>query len=290
MVSIIVPVYNVYPYLQRCLGSICIQSYQNIEVILVNDGSTDGSREICHMAARMDHRIRLIEQPNRGLSAARNTGLNAARGEYILFVNSDDYISPIMVEILLRAIGSHDIAMCRYCTTDNLRLHENSAVLNAGIWTVDDFWNAYYGGHHRECVVVWNKFYRAEVFYRCRFPEDRIHEDEFLISHVMQGKRTIAKCNEILYYYVQRPGSIMSKHRKSMDFPAAMEERIRIFHSHGKEQLARRSVLYALYDLRTENYPKQEEEKAVRRIYRLGMMLEKTPGYLLRLFRRRFLS
>lgn len=289
-VSIIVPVYNVAPYLNRCLESICAQSYPNIEILLINDGSTDASGEICRRAAYMDRRIRFIEQDNKGLSAARNTGLDAAHGNYILFVDGDDYISPFMVETLLYAIGEQDMAMCRYCMTDFLKVHENSAVMKSRIWTMDDYWKAYYNGHRRECVVVWNKLYKAELFHRYRFPEGRVHEDDFMISHIMQGKRTIALCNEVLYYYVQRPGSIMSSKRRNMDFPDAMEERIRIFHRNGNDRMARRSVLYALYDLRTGRYPEIQKEKAEERIYRLGMTLTKTPGFLIRLIRRRFLA
>lgn len=288
MVSIIVPVYNVRPYLKKCLESICNQSYQNIEVLVINDGSTDGSKELCLEAAQKDPRVHYIEQENKGLSAARNTGLDAVLGEYILFVDSDDYISPVMVETLLSAIKDCDMAMCRYCMTNYLELNENSAALNTVVWDMDDFWNAYYGGMHKECVVVWNKLYKAELFRRYRFPEGRIHEDDFMASRIMQGERTIACCNEVLYYYVQRSGSIMSQKIKSMDFPEAMEERIRIFSRSGNIRLARRTVLYALYDLQTGSYPALRKAEMFQWIYRMGMSLPKTPGYLIRLLRRKY--
>lgn len=126
MVSIIIPVYNVEQYLPECLSSILCQTYKDIEIILVNDGSTDRSGELCRAAAESDNRVVLIEQKNAGLSAARNAGLDRASGEYIMFVDSDDYVSPYMVETMLKSIEDADMVMCRFCITDGDRKFENS--------------------------------------------------------------------------------------------------------------------------------------------------------------------
>lgn len=103
LVSVIVPVYNVKSYLQECFDSICCQSYQNIEIILVDDGSTDGSGELCDVLAAKDNRTTVLHKENGGLSDARNAGLRIAQGEWISFVDSDDYVSPVFIEILLNA-------------------------------------------------------------------------------------------------------------------------------------------------------------------------------------------
>ena len=289
MVSVIVPIYNVESYLKKCITSICCQTYKDIEIILINDGSTDKSGEICREMTEKDSRIRLIEQSNKGLSAARNAGLDIARGEYIAFVDSDDYIRPIMIETMLRIIGNHDMAMCRYSKTDLLSFYKRSREWKDDVWNMDTFWTSYYNGYREECVVAWNKLYKASVFQDYRFSEGRIHEDEFMINHIMQGNRTIALCDSTLYYYIQHPGSIMTNKIKNMDFPAAMEERIKIFHSQKRETLAQKSVLYALYDLGQGNYLNPQKKQFETRIFKLGLTLEKTPGYFVRLIRRRLL-
>ena len=115
LITVIVPVYNVKDYLQQCVESICGQTYQNLEILLVDDGSTDGSGKICDELAKKDTRIKVIHKPNGGLSDARNAGLDVATGDYIGYVDSDDYIEPDMFEILLTNIEEHqaDISCCR---------------------------------------------------------------------------------------------------------------------------------------------------------------------------------
>lgn len=118
MISIIIPVYNVKPYLKRCVDSILTQTYKDFELILVDDGSTDGCGVICDDYKKVDSRIRVIHQVNGGLSAARNTGLDSAVGEYILIVDSDDYISPILLEKCLQAIDGYDLVAFSYQNVD----------------------------------------------------------------------------------------------------------------------------------------------------------------------------
>lgn len=283
MVSIIIPIYNIRDYLPACLTSVAKQSYPDLEIILVNDGSTDGSEEICRNAAELDPRIRFINQKNRGLSAARNSGLAVANGEYIMFVDGDDFIRPDMVSILVRIIGYNDMAMCRYCVTDNQSIFQYSSNFQIAKWSMDDFWEAYYNGFRRDCVVVWNKLFKAEVIKEYRFPTGRIHEDEFMINHIMEGKRTIALCNEALYYYRMRPGSIMTQ-PPTMDYPDALTERILCLLHNKQYKLAKRTVIYALYDLKCGGYPYREVKAYGKRFYRLGMdMRWKTPSYRMRL-------
>lgn len=283
MVSIIVPVYNVEQYLPECLSSILCQTYKDIEIILVNDGSTDRSGELCRVTAESDSRVILIEQKNAGLSAARNAGLDRVSGEYIMFVDSDDYISPYMVETMLKTIEDADMAMCRVCVTDGERKFENSIDFGHGSWSMKTFWKMYYGDFHRESVVVWNKLYKAEMFKNYRFPVGKIYEDEFMVSHLMQGNRTINMCDDILYYYRQRPDSIMSKSR-TLDFPEALMVRTHIFEETGSHKLAMRTVLYALYDILLNNYTNGKDY--YRSILEMGFHLKmKTPMFVIKLFR-----
>lgn len=283
MVSIIVPVYNVEQYLLECLSSILCQTYKDIEIILVNDGSTDRSGELCRVTAESDSRVILIEQSNAGLSAARNAGLDRVSGEYIMFVDSDDYTSPYMVETMLKTIEDADMAMCRVCVTDGKRKFENSIDFGRGPWSMKTFWKMYYGDFHRESVVVWNKLYKAEMFKNYRFPVGKIYEDEFMVSHLMQGDRTINMCDDILYYYRQRPDSIMSKSR-TLDFPEALMVRVHIFEETGSHKLAMRTVLYALYDILLNDYVKGKDY--YRSFLEMGFHLKmKTPVFVIKLFR-----
>ena len=122
LISFIIPVYNVEKYLAQCIESVLVQSHDNIEIILVDDGSTDKSGEICDNFSKTDNRVRVIHQENRGASAARNAGLGIAKGNYIAFIDSDDYVSPSMAEKLLDAISKtdSDLAMCNFAYTDEL--------------------------------------------------------------------------------------------------------------------------------------------------------------------------
>lgn len=281
MVSIIVPVYNVRPYIYPCIMSILSQSYTDIELILVNDGSTDGSGEICRQI-KEKYPVILIEQSNQGLSAARNAGLSAATGDYIMFVDADDYISSDMVSSLVNTIGCHDIAMCQFYIDDHAEEYGTSAEFKDNVWTVRQFWHAYYNGYHRECVVAWNKLYRCNLFETYRFPVGKKNEDEYMISHLMQGDRTIALCKEYLYYYVQRPESIMTQ-RPSMDFPEALLERIFLFQKQKKRLFARRTVLYALYVLENGDYDISRKRELQQKILKVGNSMIKTPIFAAKL-------
>ena len=111
LISVIIPVYNVVNYFDRCINSIINQTFKNLEIIIVDDGSTDGSSEACDKIAKIDNRIKVIHQINMGLSAARNAGLNIATGEYIAFVDSDDYLHPRMYEILYKEMTKNEVDM-----------------------------------------------------------------------------------------------------------------------------------------------------------------------------------
>lgn len=209
LISIIVPVYNVEKYLRECLDSIVKQTYKNIEVILVDDGSTDGSGDICEEYARFDERIRIIHQENQGVSIARNNGITAANGEYVMFVDSDDWIEPDYCSIPYKHAKEYgaDIVIFRHRDVGG----ENAVNLEKrtpGILSKDQaVWMVY----HLCGAIVWDKLYRKELLDGIRFPASRYYEDCIFIPSVLIKAQCICYTDEILYNYRKREGSITTK-------------------------------------------------------------------------------
>ena len=213
IVSIIVPVYKVESYLQQCINSICTQTYSNLEIILVDDGSPDHSREILDRNAELDTRIVVIHKKNGGLSSARNTGLDVAKGEYISFIDADDKVHPQFIEILLALCRQYgcEIALCDY-----LEISEDSVDLPLNPQQSLFIYNRRQALYELCCtrnavkyVVAWNKLYKRDLFNKIRYPVGRIHEDEFTTYQLLWKANRIAVTNQYLYYYLQRPTSIM---------------------------------------------------------------------------------
>lgn len=211
LVSVIVPVYNTGPWLRRCLDSICSQSYQNLEILCVNDGSTDNSAEILEEYAAKDSRIKVYTQENAGLSAARNTALEHANGEWVTGVDSDDYLEPGVYERVIQRATSEVDMICY--GVNEVREDGSPLPLNlyfdlpaAGIHTMSP-------SLAKELnVCFWSNLWRLDVIekHRLRFPEGLIHEDEALFHLYVPYVREVAVCPEIGYHYVQRSGSIMN--------------------------------------------------------------------------------
>ena len=208
-ISIVIPIYNVEQYLEQCLSSIQAQKYDDLEVICVNDGSTDDSRKILTEWATHFPQMRIIDRENGGLSTARNTGLKAAKGDYIVFVDSDDWVEPTMLSRLAEETGGEDM-ICYACrksdsgTTDTL-LPERT-----------DGWS-YYNRHaleHREVafVCVWQRCYRREFLIdnNLYFREGILHEDNEFTPRACLYAKSINVIPDVLYNYRVRPGSIMT--------------------------------------------------------------------------------
>jgi len=211
LVSVIVPVYNVELYLGDCLESICTQSYKNLEIILVNDGSVDNSLHICYEFAKKDPRVQVIDKPNGGLSDARNAGLTVCKGEYICFIDSDDVIHKDFISILINSIADADICMCYYKRFYNDVIPQDQRILEvlAKEFTGDFVnQNLYDEKFDVSAITVWNKLYRKKIWKDLRFPVNRLHEDEFVVHQVLDRAETFRLVNEFLYYYRIREGSI----------------------------------------------------------------------------------
>ena len=208
LISVIVPVYKVENYLDRCLRSITGQTYQNLEIILVDDGSPDRSGEICDQWAARDSRIKVIHQKNGGGGAARNAALDAASGQRIGFVDSDDYIDPGMYRHLSELLDTGaDIAECGYVETETDQAEFGGADHTA-VYSSEDAMRE----HIRDTAfrqLIWNKLYRRETVGDIRFPVGTRIDDEFFTYRVLGNAGKLVRSEKICYAYRQQSGSIM---------------------------------------------------------------------------------
>lgn len=220
MISVIVPVYNVEKYLEECLESIQKQTYQDIEVVLVNDGSTDGSKEICEKYCKQDRRFHLINQENQGLSEARNVGVRASMGEYIFFVDSDDVIKVDILEILMPFMNDDvDIVGCRYSSQkEDLTLQTNPNIVFRGN-SSEAIFNSLNYGFGAVRFTAWSKLYRRNIVEAIPFLKGLIYEDVYTGVANLKHIRNIVVIDTIGYYYRIRSNSIMTKEfsKKNLD-------------------------------------------------------------------------
>lgn len=220
-ISIVIPVYNVASFLDRCLLSVMRQTYKALEILLVDDGSTDGSGTLCDLYASLDNRITVLHQQNGGLSSARNAGMAIAQGRYLCFLDSDDYVSPRYIEALLQALEENnaDVSICSslrvvglgddtdpYDVKPYQKFTMRQEVMTS--LQVQTYWAE---KNQAAWVVVWNKLYKRELFDGIEFPVGRFHEDEFIMHRIYSRCTRIAGIEEVLHYYVVRNGSIMNQ-------------------------------------------------------------------------------
>lgn len=211
-ISIIVPIYKVEKYLNRCIDSILSQSYENIEVILVDDGSPDNCGKICDEYQLKDKRIKVIHKINGGLSSARNSGLDIATGDYIGFVDSDDWIEPKMYETLIENAIKYDAQISVGGVVDLLEEGNKYTSIKS----------TFNGNIDIQCLnkeqamkkffleswSAWDKIYKREVHENIRFPEGEINEDEAIAINLLENCEKIVYTNEIFYNYIKRKDSI----------------------------------------------------------------------------------
>ena len=215
VISVIVPVYNTEKDLTECLNSLLEQTYQALEIIVVDDGSKDQSPKICDEFAEKDSRIKVIHQENKGLSAARNAGLAQATGSYIAFVDSDDYVNVAMYEKLLAALKKEDadMAVCGYeKVLDSGEKREHISSIKDEILSGKDFFKKLFKERWWNFAVVWNRVYKRDIWQELRFPVGRQNEDLFVFGRTVLGCRKIVTISDLLYSYRDAAGSIM--HRK----------------------------------------------------------------------------
>lgn len=208
MVSVIIPVYNAEMFITRCLESIIGQTYQEIEIILVNDGSKDNSLSILREYESGDNRIKVLSQENKGVAAARNIGLRSASGDFILYVDSDDWIEPNMIARLLELADGADIV---FCGNDNADIPEQAKLTEK---TEIETWDQQrqlleFMKHKRMTGMLWNKLIRRSSTNGCHFNEKTgFGEDAEFLWQVLQNSRKMVVTNEILYHHTLEETSI----------------------------------------------------------------------------------
>ena len=253
---IIVPVYNVAEYLPQCIESILNQTHRNLEIILINDGSTDNSGDICEKHAKADNRIKIIHQANAGLSAARNTGIDAATGDYIGFVDSDDWILPNMYKRLLaEAISTKsDLVICgfKYVNDNDIEIGGMiGSAVDDEILTVPDAFDRLTNKGNAAYSTAVNRLCDKKIFEKLRFPEGRIHEDEFTVHYIFDKCAKIASISDKLYMYLQRDDSITQKPYtiKRLDAWDAFYDRYNFFIERNMEIFAQKTLHFMAWSI-----------------------------------------
>lgn len=270
LISIIVPVFNVEKYLKKCVDSIMDQTYQNFEVILVNDGSTDQSLNICSEYAQKDTRVKVINKINGGLSDARNIGIENATGKYITFIDSDDFIKRDYLEYLYYLIKKYNtkISICAYSV-----LMESGKEINYGIGYCEkkmDLKESYRRMLNEEgfSVSAWAKLYETKLFENIRYPKGMLCEDNGTTYKILAKEKWIAYGNESKYYYLKRNGSIMlsSFNIKKLDMIILTDEMCSFIEECENElkECAERRRVYARFNIlrqiiNTENHEIENE-------------------------------
>ena len=275
LISIIVPVYNVEKYIVRCIDSIIGQTYKNLQIILVNDGSPDGSPAICDEYARRDSRIEVIHKQNGGLSDARNAGIECAKGEYIAFVDSDDYVHQLYIENMYNCIkhDNSDMCVCDFHFVNEgeeafdltLKKPERSAFHLEGLYPAETAMKNIFNSY---LVVAWNKLYRRDIFDNIKFPVGRIHEDEFVLHRIFAACSSVSILPERLYYYLQRSESITNKPYsvRRLDALDAFDDRLHFYLENKRYSLLKLTCLhYIRWYIKMHNLlPRNIEENRVR--------------------------
>ncbi|SDB46678.1 Glycosyltransferase involved in cell wall bisynthesis [Pseudobutyrivibrio sp. YE44] len=278
IVSVVVPVYNVEKQLERCVDSIVNQTYKNLEIILVDDGSTDSSGKMCDELAKNDSRIKVAHQKNKGLSGARNTGIDMSSGGYIFFVDSDDYVDVRTIEILMNQAEKHNaqIAACGFAYVfdgDKPEIPFTSDVY--GVWSGRESLVQMMRTNNI-CTVAWNKLYKAQLWEGVRYPEGKYHEDEATTYKLLYKAKIVSYIPDCLYKYYQRENSIMNAglSGRYKDYIWAVRERINFFTDKKEKELVQHCVWslaeYIKYVYRNSDV---ETKKELAREYR-GLIKE----------------
>ena len=215
LITVIIPVYNVEPYIRRCLDSVISQTYTDLEILLVDDGSTDLSGTICDEYAISDERIKVIHKENGGLSDARNVAIEQMKGTYVTFIDSDDWVSPRYVELMYRAIIKYgsDVVFCDHIRgSDPQYSFPTSEPVHAVTYSSEESLSRWHGEYKDIETFAWGKLYKRELFldHDIRYPKGYYYEDTIVTHRLCAYANTVTYISPKLYYYYQRSGSIMN--------------------------------------------------------------------------------
>ena len=287
LISVIIPVYKVEKYLCRCVDSVLEQTYTNMEIILVDDGSPDNCPVMCDEYARQDSRVKVIHQENAGLSGARNAGIDMAQGQWLAFVDSDDYLAADFLERLYQACvdtGS-SLSVCRWEYVHGETIPEHGTG-ETRVYTGREMLANLYVPDGSYFVVAWNKLYRKELFEDIRYPLGRIHEDEATTYRIYDKVKKAAYVDRSLYDYFVTPVSITRGFNpKRMDWVTAVAERLDFFEQKGYTELMVPG-LQALADgsidiwfgLRDQLPGSEKQQEEIRTLIREGLRRVKKYG------------
>ena len=280
-ISIIVPVYKVEKYLENCIKSILDQTYANFELILVDDGSPDSCPIICDSYAELDSRIKVIHKKNGGLSDARNAGMEIARGDYYLFIDSDDFVFPSIVSDLVQTqieTGS-ELVMCQciHCseedTLDTIKQPINKRTITT--YSGNDKMRAYLVSNDID-TVAWKKLYARGLFEKLKFPVGKLHEDAFIMYRLIDKANIVAVTNQVEYVYRINSQSIMNsgfslRRLDSIDAKIEQDGYIKSFHPELK-RYSESGIVYAcnfcLKDIACSKYNDETLRKKLQMLYR----------------------
>jgi glycosyltransferase involved in cell wall biosynthesis len=283
LVSVIVPVFNVAFYLERCINSLVAQTYDNIEIILVDDGSTDDSPQLCDACAGKYSRIKVIHKKNGGLSDARNVGIETASGEYLSFVDSDDVVHPEFIMTLVAAIekSRKKMAICLFQSfSDNKPLGFHLLNKSIQVLNLYDAICAYCSLSPEKStplISCCTKMYHRSLFNYLRFPVGRIYEDALVSYKLLDEANDVVFVGEPLYGYYMRNDSIMGQKERhsSKDVLKPYHEAIKYFAQNNKEEIAQLFypplVMREIYRYWIAKVQNKDEQDA---IFLLGLMKE----------------
>lgn len=255
MISIIIPIYNVKPFLKCCVNSVLSQTYYNLEIILVDDGSTDGSEKICDEYAKKDGRIHVIHKKNGGLSDARNVGIKASTADYIAFIDSDDYVVKWYVQRLVEILFKYnaDISICAYCSGKKNKFYDfQKHCKQVRCFSSKTMLQNWHGENKDVETVSWNKLYKKSLFTENNiyYPVGYFYEDA-QTTHLLVDKATrIVMTNEKLYFYRKRKNSItnVTSYKNIHDYIYSQKVRLNFFKTNKyKEAYERLLIKYQKY-------------------------------------------
>ena len=249
LISVIITVYQVKDYIEKCIESVINQTYKNLEIIVIDDGSTDGSSEILDKYALEDKRIKVIHKENGGVGNARNTGIKMAKGKYLYMIDGDDYISENTIEKLYNNLKEEDadISVCNFLWIyeDGKEKNDMEQVTKKRFCATDDtkYYNLY-NEYYVSTVVPWNKLYKKEIFNGVKYPSGIVHEDEYVICDILQNAKKISyMLDEDLYYYIQRSNSITKTFNMArLGIDDALDNRIKFFKERNMEELVYKTL------------------------------------------------
>ena len=233
-VSVIIPVYKVEQYLDKCVESVVNQTYKDLEIILVDDGSPDNCPKMCDDWAKKDDRIKVIHKQNGGVSSARNNALEIFKGDYVCFVDSDDTINPQYVEILLKTLNENnaDVAVCTWKKVQNINQPKNKAYnlnnLNTRAFENDKIFNLLYNKNIPLIMALWTKIYKREIFEDIRFPNVVVAEDDAVIHEILNKCKKLVYVDCVLYNNTQRGDSLTASNfsKKKLNALKVFKDRI----------------------------------------------------------------